>query len=56
MREMFPSKNIPEDLAGLGRDLAVVDNSRSKELLLGAGRKGFRTLKETVSETLASQI
>jgi hypothetical protein len=54
MRELYPSKQVPEDLP-LGRDLAVIDNRRGEELLREAGFKGFHGLRETVFENLMDQ-
>ncbi|KAL8703393.1 MAG: hypothetical protein Q9201_003422 [Fulgogasparrea decipioides] len=52
MRELYPSKEFPGDIRGLGRDLTKVDNRPGAELLKKFGRPGWTSLEETIKDNV----
>ena len=50
LRELYPAKKFPEDIANEPEDLSRVDNSRGAYLLRKFGRPGFTGMKESIAE------
>jgi hypothetical protein len=57
MREVFPSRNFPEDIQGLEKSNLRVPNERGEGLLKEIfGRDGWTTLEETIRKNLKGLV
>ncbi|KAL8724254.1 MAG: hypothetical protein Q9181_006908 [Wetmoreana brouardii] len=52
LRKLYPSKEFPGDIEGLGHDLSKIDNRPGVELLKKFGRPGWVSLEETVKDNV----
>ncbi|KAI4174556.1 MAG: hypothetical protein LQ348_006359 [Seirophora lacunosa] len=48
LRKLDPSRALPDDVEGLGRDLCKLDNGPGEEMLKRFGRKGWTPFEETI--------